>query len=428
MIPEATFFQNDGILIVSRQFTRGIPLKSFNLLIILFYLTSLLTACSIVSGDARGRDAAQIQALITTGANIDEVHSKTGRTPLHDAVCCGRKDLVNQLIEKGADIDAKDKDGATPLILAVTSNNGEISNYLIERGANINAFDGAGYTPLLWAIYSGYIDLAVLLMDKGADINLGENSGMTPLITACSYGQVEIAMKLVERNANVLAIDSSGYKASDYVRYSSFSKIINPSKHERSVELAKQLKNKEESLILQDRGSSMAKLTLVIKKVRDCINPHTDYEIFISQQGGANAWVNMSGKITVTKLAVETWDEDTLTFVVAHEVAHDKLGHVTKRMGVSYTTTGVMVVVGSIIPGAGLLNHLINPAITNNYSKMQEYEADSLASEYCDKCFGMTNEKQLAVMHSLKEKSKTHGGGFFATHPAWNDRIENIKK
>ena len=42
-------------------------------------------------------------------------------TPLHDAVCCGRQEVVRLLLEAGAPVDALDYKEATPLRLAIRS-------------------------------------------------------------------------------------------------------------------------------------------------------------------------------------------------------------------------------------------------------------------------------------------------------------------
>ena len=58
---------------------------------------------------------------------------------LHLAVENNDKDFVNYLLDKGADINAKDSDNSTPLYskMFVTSDEEKISLLLIKRGADI---------------------------------------------------------------------------------------------------------------------------------------------------------------------------------------------------------------------------------------------------------------------------------------------------
>lgn len=118
-------------------------------------------------------------------------------------------------------------------------------------------------------------------------------------------------------------------------------------------------------------------------------------------------------------------DDNVIMFALGHEVAHHHLGHVQKAMVASYATTGVMMAANVLIPGAGLLNHLINPAVVNNYSKEQEQEADMLAYKICV-CAGVAKDDVVSSLRSIKLQSK-EGGGFWDKHPSWDERIAAIE-
>ena len=67
-----------------------------------------------------------------------------GDTALHQASLYGYKDIVDDLIAKGALIDTRNKDGKTPLISAASFAQQEhvtIVKRLIDKGANVNARD-----------------------------------------------------------------------------------------------------------------------------------------------------------------------------------------------------------------------------------------------------------------------------------------------
>jgi ankyrin repeat protein len=55
---------------------------------------------------------------------------------------------------------------------------------LLERGADVNAKDDSGITPLHWAANNGNKAVAELLIAKGADVEAKNNDGRTPLILA----------------------------------------------------------------------------------------------------------------------------------------------------------------------------------------------------------------------------------------------------
>jgi Zn-dependent protease with chaperone function len=147
---------------------------------------------------------------------------------------------------------------------------------------------------------------------------------------------------------------------------------------------------------------------------------------FVNGAKEPNAMANNDNEIVLTE-GLFQFNDDTITFVIAHELSHIKLKHIRNRKAVSIATTGVFMVAGFFIPGVGLLNYAANPAVTNNYSKVQEYEADKLASETLISCFNISLDKQIQILESM-QSGTTDAGGFWDQHPAWSDRIENIKK
>jgi len=374
----------------------------------------------------------QIKIMLVLSLFIAISGCATVKSPLVKASQDGDILATEKLINEGADINEQDSKGYTPLMYAVWSGKTETVKTLIHKGADINKADNYGWTPLFWALYYGHLEIASLLIDKGANVNIKDSSGTTPLIVAASNGHFEIAEILIGKNVDLFAVDASGYKASDYAKFllKPGKRVFKPADYERNMAFLKLIKEAENSQILSGRMNTenpqMARIFAITYKASKCINPDIDYDVYISDQEAPNAWVNVSGNITFTKSALEKYDDDTLSFMAAHEISHDKLGHVAKKMAVSHSITGVMLVANALLPGVGLLNYIINPTITNNYSKTQEYDADQLASDFCSKCFGMSIETQVAILQKMKKISKSSGGGFWATHPSWDERVKNI--
>ena len=57
---------------------------------------------------------------------------------------------------------------------------------LLESGADVNARDESGRTPLHWPAYRGHLEVVRLLCEHGADVNAADNDGRTPLRLATS--------------------------------------------------------------------------------------------------------------------------------------------------------------------------------------------------------------------------------------------------
>lgn len=84
-------------------------------------------------------------------------------TPLHVAVSNNRFEVASVLLEKGADINARNKHGLTPLHLAARNGNTELAQMLLSRNARKDIRDYWGQSALMYATKEGHPDIAKLL-------------------------------------------------------------------------------------------------------------------------------------------------------------------------------------------------------------------------------------------------------------------------
>lgn len=79
----------------------------------------------------------------------------------------GRKDVVEHLLENGANVHARDDGGLIPLHNACSFGHAEVVQLLLRHGADPNARDNWNYTPLHEAAIKGKIDVCIgKLADK----------------------------------------------------------------------------------------------------------------------------------------------------------------------------------------------------------------------------------------------------------------------
>jgi len=81
------------------------------------------------------------------------------------------------------DVNARKDDGETPLMFAALFSTPEKVTQLIEAGAEVNAKDNKGNTPLL---YANTPEMLTLLIEAGANVNIKNDDGETPLMLAAS--------------------------------------------------------------------------------------------------------------------------------------------------------------------------------------------------------------------------------------------------
>jgi ankyrin repeat protein len=72
----------------------------------------------------------------------------------------------------------------------------DIVQLLLNKGADLESKSNSGRTPLSWAAKSGDKDIVQLLLDKGADHELKEDYGQTPLSRTVLIGHKEIVQQL----------------------------------------------------------------------------------------------------------------------------------------------------------------------------------------------------------------------------------------
>ena len=88
----------------------------------------------------------------------------------------------------------------------------ELAMALVDRGADVDARDEDESTPLHDACYSGHMELAMALVDRGADVDARDGAQRTPLHYACRKGDMELAMALAKKGANVFVVNILGDK------------------------------------------------------------------------------------------------------------------------------------------------------------------------------------------------------------------------
>lgn len=93
-------------------------------------------------------------------------------TPLINAAEKGDIKEVEKLLSSGADME-DGMAGNTPLMFAVGRGHANVVKLLIEKGADVNAKNSQGHTPLLYAVLDEgrNVNIAKLLIDNGADID-----------------------------------------------------------------------------------------------------------------------------------------------------------------------------------------------------------------------------------------------------------------
>ena len=120
--------------------------------------------------------------------------SPDGHTPLGLASFLGHKEVVEHLLQEGAEVNAvsRNETGFTALTGAVAGGHVSIAKLLLEKRANVNYRYEEGFAPLMAAAEDGSVEMVELLLAHGADVNARANDGKTALAFAAARNHHDV--------------------------------------------------------------------------------------------------------------------------------------------------------------------------------------------------------------------------------------------
>ena len=158
-----------------------------------------------------------IEKLLDEGADIDMTLQ---RTALHAAAANGNLEIVDLLIERGADVNLKDIHGRVPMFVALAEHQPEVAARLAEADTNPNVRTVDGSTLLMAAVRAEEVQLVQWALDHGTDVNAirPEKNNATALILAARKGNAEIVSLLLAAGADPDVANHEGETALDIAK------------------------------------------------------------------------------------------------------------------------------------------------------------------------------------------------------------------
>ena len=140
---------------------------------------------------ARG-DSTRFQELLNANTDLIDATNSEGMTLLQVATAKQDESIVRALLERGADVNVRDKNGNTPLQIAASGGNTNLVMLLIATGADVNSRADNGQTPLFAAVTSSQKEVVELLMQHGAHLDATDANGRTALQLAIASNREAI--------------------------------------------------------------------------------------------------------------------------------------------------------------------------------------------------------------------------------------------
>ena len=154
--------------------------------------------------------------------------------------------------------------------------------------------------------------------------------------------------------------------------------------------------------------------------------PLDDIRVSIVDNPEINAASAGNGQYYVTKGLLGQANDEELRGVLAHEIAHEDLGHPARAQLVGAGVGIGVALLEQFFPGSSALAPLAGSLITNNYTRPMELEADRHAVTLLERA-GYSKQTMIDTLSWLAQHNGDSGGGFLSSHPATSERIQALR-
>jgi len=175
------------------------------------------------------------------------------------------------------------------------------------------------------------------------------------------------------------------------------------------------------------QAERLKRLMIPLLRVMDHPIASRQVQIDVVDEPQINAGSAGSGQFVVTTGLLRQANDVHLEAILAHEIAHDDLRHVAKAQALGAGLNIATVLLDQFFPGSGQLAPLAGNLAIRAYGRKEEYAADTHGVVLLRRLHADGKERMVDTMTWLQRTAGNSGGGFFATHPATDDRIDRIR-
>lgn len=175
------------------------------------------------------KDFTLMEKLLKNGADINTSDKEGSLTPIAVAAGNGDSELVNFLLQKGANPHGNQAIPNLPLYLAISNNHPKVVKRFIDLGISPNYAwpNRNGGTLLITAVQMGHSEIVKQLVQLGADVNFYGNGDYSPLYRSIIYDHYRIFEFLISRRAILNKHDLAALSELEWWKNDENNKYIN---------------------------------------------------------------------------------------------------------------------------------------------------------------------------------------------------------
>ena len=168
--------------------------------------------------------------------------------------------------------------------------------------------------------------------------------------------------------------------------------------------------------------------SIMLPLLRVTNHPTSDDKIRVSivDDPAINAATSGDGRYYVTTGLLNRATDDQLRGVLAHEIAHEDLGHPAKAQIIGTGLSVGVALLEQLFPGSSALTPIAGTLITNNYTRPLELQADRHAVTLLQRA-GYSKRTMVDTLAWLMRSNGDGGGGVLSSHPATSERIQALQ-
>jgi predicted Zn-dependent protease len=151
-----------------------------------------------------------------------------------------------------------------------------------------------------------------------------------------------------------------------------------------------------------------------------------DVRLTIVDEAAINAASAGNDQFYVTTGLLREASDEQLRGVLAHEIAHEDLGHPAKAQVLGAGVGMGAVLLEKIFPGSGAIAPIAGTLVTAHYTRPMELAADRHAITLLQRA-GYSKNTMINTLTWLMQRNGDTGGSIFATHPATSERIHALQ-